>query len=219
MGYLESLLGEGERIVYVTRHHWILLLRRTSGFLVLFVVGLILTVGGNVVAGPLLGQLNLSQGQVLLLRAAVAVLLLGYPGATLVYRYVFWRDDRFVVTNFRVIHVEGILSKTVIDSSLEKVNDVVLRQTLLGRVFGYGDLEILTSSDIGVNKLSRIGRALEFKKAMLDAKHDLESGRADEGSLQARIPEMLARLADLRDRQVITQEEFETEKAQLLSRL
>ncbi len=219
MGYIESLLGEGERVLYVTRHHWILLLKRCWAFTLLFVVGLALTVAGNLFAGPALHDLGLTPDQALLARLVVGVLLLAYPGVTLVLRYLFWRDDRFIVTNFRVIHAEGILSKTVIDSSLEKVNDVLLRQSFLGRLLGYGHLEILTSSDIGVNELSLISRTLEFKKAMLDAKHALEGARAGNGSRQGRIPDLLARLAELRDKQVITQEEFEAEKAQLLADL
>ena len=42
-----------------------------------------------------------------------------------------------------------MLNKTSLDSSLEKINDAVLTQSIFGRMFGFGDLEILTASEIG----------------------------------------------------------------------
>ena len=41
-----------------------------------------------------------------------------------------------------------MLNKTSTDSSLEKINDARLNQSVFGRIFGFGDLEILTASDI-----------------------------------------------------------------------
>lgn len=216
MGYLESLLGEGERLVYSTRHHWTALLGRVWAHVVLLVVGLALAVGGNVFAGPLLGQWGLTPVQQVAARVAVVVVFLAYPALTLAVRYVRWRGDRFIVSNYRVIHVEGILSKSVIDSSLEKVNDVMLYQSFLGRLLDFGDVEILTSSDIGVNKLVRIGHPLAFKKAMLDAKQELEGAARGR---EASIPHLIAELAELRDRGALTEDEYQAQKAALLRKM
>ncbi len=49
------------------------------------------------------------------------------------------------------MQISGIFNKSVIDSSLEKVNDIKMDQSALGRMFGYGDIEILTASELGVN--------------------------------------------------------------------
>ena len=38
-----------------------------------------------------------------------------------------------------------------------KVNDVKMEQSFLGRLLGYGDIEILTASELGVNLFRRIG--------------------------------------------------------------
>ena len=216
MGYLESLLGEGERLVYSTRHHWTALLGRVWAHVVLLVVGLALAVGGNVFAEPLLGQWGLTPVQQVAARVAVVVVFLAYPALTLAVRYVRWRGDRFIVSNYRVIHVEGILSKSVIDSSLEKVNDVMLYQSFLGRLLDFGDVEILTSSDIGVNKLVRIGHPLAFKKAMLDAKQELEGAARGR---EASIPHLIAELAELRDRGALTEDEYQAQKAALLRKM
>jgi uncharacterized membrane protein YdbT with pleckstrin-like domain len=213
MSYVDSLLGEGERILYFTRHHWVTLLGRVIWRLVLLALGvaaatLAILYGGQAFAAlgpdPLVGSLA---------RGAIVALLVAYPIVSIVVSYVSWRGDRFIVTNFRVIHIEGILSKSVIDSSLEKVNDVALEQSVLGRLLDYGNVEIMTSSEIGVNRLRRIGHPLAFKKAMLDAKNDVEDPRR--GGVES-LPQVLSELAALRDRGILTEQEYQTKKTELL---
>ena len=60
------------------------------------------------------------------------------------------------------------------DSSLEKINDAVLTESVFGRIFGFGDLEIQTASESGIDRLRMLRDAPGFKRAMLDSKHDLE---------------------------------------------
>ena len=57
-----------------------------------------------------------------------------------------------MVTNRRLLKVTGILNKRSADSSLEKINDAVLSQSILGRMFNYGDLEILTAAEQAVDR-------------------------------------------------------------------
>ena len=73
-----------------------------------------------------------------------------------------------------MVHVKGLFNKSVIDSSLEKVNDVKMEQSYMGRIFDYGDVEILTASELGVNKFVFIEKPVKFKTAMLNAKAELE---------------------------------------------
>jgi len=136
---------------------------------------------------------------------------------------VVWSNERYIITNRRVLKVEGVFNKQVTDSSLEKVNDVVLEQSVLGRVLGYGDIHIITGSDIGVNHFERIHHPVRFKQSMLNAKTDLHTsaGRAPEAtrSLEDDVFAAIERLAELRQRGLITEEEFERKKAELLARL
>ena len=128
----------------------------------------------------------------------------------------------YVLTNRRVIQLSGILNKQVIDSSLEKVNDVKMAQSALGRIFNYGDVEILTASELGVNLFRRIENPVQFKTAMLNAKARLESGEHWEDSMPAAsdtVPALLAQLATLHQQGVLTDEEFQQKKAQLLTQI
>ena len=75
------------------------------------------------------------------------------PGA----RRGHWANHKFVVTNRRILHVEGVLDKDITDSSLEKVNDAKLEQSMWGRrMLDFGNVEILTASELGVNKFHQI---------------------------------------------------------------
>jgi hypothetical protein len=104
---------------------------------------------------------------------------------------------------------------------LEKVNDVKMSQSFLGRMFDYGDIEILTASELGVNKFTHIGRPIQYKTAMINAKEKLERVPAEaRPALPARTPaDLLAQLDELRQHGVLTEAEFQSKKAELLKKM
>jgi uncharacterized membrane protein YdbT with pleckstrin-like domain len=183
----------------------------------------LLILAALIVAGVLLSQATL--GVFLVVAIVLSLVPLFHFGR----RVAWWWNEKYIVTNRRVIQIEGILDKHVIDSSLEKVNDVVLRQSALGRILDYGNIEILTGSEIGVNQLSRIHRPILFKTEMLNQKEamgeidafEMRSRRilANEAPTAGDIPELIAELDELRQKGIITQTEFEDKKRQLLDRL
>ena len=160
--YLDQLLGEGEQILFVTRRHWLVLageiVSETLLTLALIVLVSILLLLPPPVGNPLW---------------ALGYLLLAFPLVSLARDVMTWSNRKFVVTNQRVIHLEGVLSKEITDSSLEKVNDVKLEQSFWGRVFGYGNVQILTASELGASRFTRIANPIQFKTAMLNAKNRL----------------------------------------------
>ncbi|MGE5138511.1 MAG: SHOCT domain-containing protein, partial [Rudaea sp.] len=110
------------------------------------------------------------------------------------------------------------------ESSLEKVNDVKMSQSVLGRMLDYGDLEILTASELAPNVFRRIASPIKFKTAMLNQKEAM--GNVDEmpqqpGIPPARpdVPALLANLDALRKQGIITEDEFERKKQELLARI
>ena len=103
-----------------------------------------------------------------------ALILLVVSLAWLAYVYLQWLNQDYVVTNRRVMKVEGVLKKRSADSSLEKINDAVLEQSVLGRMLGYGDLDILTANEQSVDRLRMLAEAQHFKRTMLEEKHRLE---------------------------------------------
>lgn len=211
MGYIEELLAANEKIVLRTRRHWGVL----AGS---FVVNLFLSIGIlilSVLVGLLATPLGL--GAVGLL---VWVLLL-IPLVNFGRNFLDWWNEEYLVTNRRVIQSEGVINKHVIDSSLEKVNDVVMNQTFLGRVFDFGDIEILTASEIGINKLGMIASPVKFKTEMINQKEALGMDeRVSGGTRPPRdVPELIADLDELRKQGVLTEAEFQEKKAQLLAKM
>lgn len=207
MGYVESLLGRNENIVFITRQHWFVLLVTAliDGFLA--IMALVFAVA---------------------LHAAVAVLVM-FPLIHFVVRYLNWHNAQFIVTNRRVMEIRGVINKRVSDSSLEKVNDVVLEQSILGRFLNYGTVEIITGSDIGVNFFKHMAQPVRFKTEMLNQKEDLSeldgyASRArrvltEDAPTSGDIPELIAELDELRKRGIISEQEFEKKKTELLSRI
>jgi hypothetical protein len=133
-----------------------------------------------------------------------------------------WTNHRYIVTNLRVIQISGIINKNVIDSSLEKVNDVKMVQSFFGRIFNFGDIEVLTAAEMAINRFTRIGNPVRFKTAMLNAKVRLdEHGFLSQPSqpVAPGVPGLIASLGELRERGLLTDEEFQEKKTKLLSQL
>ena len=107
-----------------------------------------------------------------LLGWVTAVLFVGGI-AVVVWTALRYINQEYVLTNRRVIQVEGVLNRNATDSSLEKINDAVLSQSVFGRMFGFGDLTVLTASESGIEQMRMLRSPIVFKKAMLDAKHEL----------------------------------------------
>src|SRR5258708_16558324 len=64
-------------------------------------------------------------------------------------RYWSWKVNLWVVTNFRVIDETGLLSHHAKESPLDKINNVSYDQTVMGRLFNFGHVEIQTAAEIG----------------------------------------------------------------------
>jgi len=207
MSYLKNLLGENEEIVFVTRQHWLVLLGQILAKSVL-ALGLAILI-------TLVWRIWLPQSQVV----PLAYLLLLLPLLGLLQNVIIWTSQQYIVTDWRVIQISGVFSKEVTDSSLEKVNDVKLDQSFLGRLLDYGDLEILTASELGVNRFSHVGQPIRLKTAMLNAKDKLEHGQAESGPRsEVDVAGPIEQLDDLRGQGLLTEEEFQQQKAQVLAR-
>jgi hypothetical protein len=203
--YLQGLLGETEEVLLETHQHWFVLFGKI--FLELLVIGLLL--GGIVVAFTYYPF------------ALWGLVLLVIPAIGIMNDVLVWRNKAYIVTNRRVIQISGVFDKDVVDSSLEKVNDVKMSQSFLGRMFGYGDIEILTASELGINLFHEINDPIGFKTAMLNAKERLGfDGDSGVGVRVTKdIPTLIEELDELRKKGIISEAEFQRKKTELLEKL
>lgn len=172
MSYARNLLSRNEEVVHESRQHWFAIVARTWIWVLVAIVALALAlwIGTNEAALD-----NPTADGVLTVIAVVALLAaMGWIGFVL----WDWRNQEWLITTRRVIRAEGVLNKSVSDSSLEKINDARLDQSFFGRIFGFGTLDILTASEeFGGEQLAdfpMLAEPVVFKKAMFDQKQMLE---------------------------------------------
>jgi uncharacterized membrane protein YdbT with pleckstrin-like domain len=161
--YVQKQLGASEKILYTERHHWVFFVAEMIKWILFAAAVLALVIVLKVWWLPDAGW--------------VWWLLLVFiiPAVRIVWGFLSWLMNVYVLTNRRVIEATGVLSKRVADSSLEKLTDIVLKQSVFGRMLGYGDIVVLTaSSGAGINNLKQIRRPMEFKMQMANAKEALE---------------------------------------------
>jgi hypothetical protein len=163
MSYADSLLSTGERVTHRERQHWLVLLWGARLPIVAIVAALLLVVLSQNVTGTARDLLSLLTG----------VLFVGGL-AFLAWATLRYLNQEYILTNRRVIQVEGVVNKRATDSSLEKINDAVLTQSIFGRIFGFGDLDVLTAAEAGIERFRMIVDPIGFKRHMLDAKHEYE---------------------------------------------
>jgi uncharacterized membrane protein YdbT with pleckstrin-like domain len=205
--YIEEMLGQNELILLRARKHWSVLFGNIVLEIVLIIALILVTILlAPIAAFPL---------------APLGFFLVLVPLVGMARDVMLWYNRQYVVTNRRVIQTSGVFSKDVVDSSLEKVNDVKLSQSFWGRLLDYGDIEILTASEVGANVFRSIGDPITFKTAMLNAKERLEFGdvAGAQSAAMADIPSLIARLDDLRKKGLITEAEFQAKKTELLAKM
>jgi hypothetical protein len=230
-----SLLASGERVLQVRQRHWFTFVEAARWFILVLAVGVLAgLLNSEVPDDGVTGFLStiLNWGFLILVFAGLA---------GLVWYYLAWKRERYLVTTRRVIEAGGVINKYSHDTSLSMITDMLVGSPWLGRIFGYGELDLLTASEAGTNKIRFLPDADGFKKSLLDARyeHELELGGghparqtvpATQPVAPAPAPDSIrltaeevdasiTHLADLRRRGLITAEEFEAKKREILGRL
>jgi uncharacterized membrane protein YdbT with pleckstrin-like domain len=200
MGFPRRLLIEGEELIFDLRPHWIALTLPILAALAAFV----LAVWG-------MTQFNVDWWVLV----AFAVVLLLYP----IPKLVWWLTSHFVVTSDRVIHREGWISKRSMEVPLEAINDVRFEQGIFDRIVGAGTVTIQSASEAGRQVFDHIRKPEEVQKTIYH-QGELNQQRMYRGDDQPTgspsATGELERLADLRARGVLTEAEFQAQKAKIL---
>jgi uncharacterized membrane protein YdbT with pleckstrin-like domain len=123
MSYVEKVLQPGETVLARTRLHWFIYLRP------LLVILVALVVLGAASYAPSDSQYYVE----------IAAAVLGIIGLwLLLVAWVRRMSTELAVTDRRVISKAGFLSRSTQEMHREKVESVEVRQSLAGRIFGYG---------------------------------------------------------------------------------
>jgi uncharacterized membrane protein YdbT with pleckstrin-like domain len=155
------------------------------------------------------------------LGALIALAVAVIAGLAFAWKDFIRRANDFVLTNHRLIQEIGILSRRSIDSRLDKVNNVEHRQSLWGRLLDYGDVEIDTASERGETVFHNVGHPLAFKNAIQAAAEQYRSA----GRMPLAAPaspsgaERMRQLKALFDDGVISRDEYEAKRQELMAQL
>ena len=145
MGTLVRYLTPGERLIYASRRHTVVL----SNSLAVFVVSIVL---GFVVAGQSHRWPAAHLGSV-----GAGIALLGT--LFLAWRAGHWALTRYVITNERILLIEGLIARRITALPLRLVIDTTYRRTIAGRILGYCNLELNLSGHPGLRSLTRVPNA------------------------------------------------------------
>lgn len=150
---MRTSLKQNEKIIFKTQHHWIVLLQPFFISLVIFALFILYY---SVVTN-----------------ASIWILVIGllsflYFG----FKYLERKYDIWVVTNLRIIDEQGLFSISAKESPLEKINNVTYHQSLTGRMFKFGDIEIQTAAEMGATTYYKIARPNQLKDAITTAQEE-----------------------------------------------
>jgi uncharacterized membrane protein YdbT with pleckstrin-like domain len=139
--------------------------------------------------------------------------------------FLNWITAHFVVTSDRVIHRSGWLARRSMEMPLERINDVTFTQSVFERMVGAGSLRIQSGSEYGQNHFRDIRNPEDVQKLIYEMGEQnqarmMQGGEPEPPDEAAASPlEEIERLASLKDRGVISDQEFETHKRRLLGRM
>lgn len=202
---MRTELKPQEKIILVTRPHWLTILFP----LLLGVIGLA-------------GGIAISVFGLFFIGIPFAVILLGYTS----YKVFERHRNIWAVTNLRVIDEEGIFSIDTKESPLDKINNVSYSQSFWGKIFKFGKVEIQTAAEIGDTVYENVEKPGELKDAITTMQEEYKTtqmkkqakefadaiGNANDNDIGTE----LEKLNQLREKGVISEEEFHAGKKKLL---
>ena len=204
---MRTQLKKEEKLLIIIRHHWLKLILPEFAWILLTVLLFVFI-----------------PAKIALIIALITVL---YP----LYLFFEWRNCIWAVTTMRVVDEAGFFSRYSKESPLDKINNVEYTQTLWGRMFGYGDVEIQTAAEMGDTTYTMI----HFPKLLKDTiTHAQEEYKASQVKNQAQqlafaikesmpasqsnvsVSDEIDKLFVLMQKGAITHEEYIVQKNKLL---
>lgn len=203
---MKTKLKTGEEVVLELHPHWFTM-----------VLPILITAVG-VVGGIMLSTVS----PLFIILAVIAILYF-------LFKVVQRNNNIWVVTNLRVIDEEGVITSKSKESPLDKINNINYRQTIWGKIFSYGDVEIQTAAEIGattyrmVTSPKRLKDTItqmqeEYKESLIKRQAEqMAKAMVDVNQDRINVPDELEKLYELMKKGAITEEEYKLRKEKLLN--
>ena len=166
MSYVEKNLIAGEKILYKTQLHWVVLLWPVFLGLLFAMSGLYLLVRALSSSGAKNSSSNLF--------LVPAVLLLIAAAVSIGFAFLKRRATEMAVTDRRVIVKVGLTSRRTVELLLSKVESIGVEETLFGRMLGYGTV-LVRGTGGTPESFDTIAHPLEFRREVQQQIERLET--------------------------------------------
>ena len=207
---MRTQLKKDEKLLIIIRQHWIKLVLPIFAWL-LFATILLLV------------MTNYSIAFIIILVTAI------YP----LIEYINWKYNLWGVTNMRVVDESGFFTRYSKESPLDKINNVEYDQPVMGRIFGYGNVDIQTAAEMGETKYTLIHHPKLLKDTITQAQEEYKKIQITSQATQLAqaiakninpaaapsqqmIADELQKLFELLQKGAITQEEYVAQKNKLM---
>ncbi|MEM2793847.1 MAG: PH domain-containing protein, partial [Candidatus Methanomethylicia archaeon] len=131
------------------------------------ITAIVLFLGSFIAVAVIIGLLEISLKLVILLTVMgvlgvviVEYFNLGFNGYTFIYVIysiliigltdIYRKAHKYYITNFRIVSAKEFITHEFREVTFDKISDIVLKQGVLGRVFGFGSLIPITTSGFGL---------------------------------------------------------------------
>jgi uncharacterized membrane protein YdbT with pleckstrin-like domain len=152
MSYVERVLQPGETLLHKTKLHWFIYLPVVP-FLAIFLLGAALY--------PAMQSQATGGGQAALPLALMAVGAIGTL-FTWLRAWIKRVSTELAVTDRRVIFKRGLVRRHTVEMNMDKVESVDVDQSILGRIFNYGDVTV-RGTGASIEPLRMIDDPLAFR--------------------------------------------------------
>ena len=156
MSYVEQSLGEGEVVRHVAHKHWVIF------------VAPVLSAPRRARAHRDRLQDRRSLASARLADAVLGLVIVVFGALHLLGAWLIRITTELAVTNRKLIGKWGLISRRTIEQRLDKVDSIEVEQTILGRILGYGTVEV-RGSGVTMTPLRMIAGPLTFRRRVEDA--------------------------------------------------
>ena len=147
---MPSELLPGENLILKTHQHWIVLVKSLVIPLVLLVIAVIFDFAVTS------GQVSESRAIVTLAAIAIAVLWL-------IVVWIRWQATAYTLTDQRIKIEAGVFGRSSKVIPIDRIQDCTTKQTLFGRMVGYGRVEVDAAGAQGAEVLDHLPHPAEFR--------------------------------------------------------
>jgi uncharacterized membrane protein YdbT with pleckstrin-like domain len=155
MSYVERVLQPGETLLCRSRLHWLIYLP-VLPFLAIFVLGAALYLGMQSNAGDPASAI-----------LPLGLIVIGAVGTIVAWFRAWLRrmTTELAVTDRRVIFKRGLVRRHTVEMNMDKVESVDVDQSVLGRIFNYGDVTV-RGTGASIEPLRLIDDPLAFRSCV-----------------------------------------------------